>query len=735
MTRPAAELLVSRKLAALFGLLLALATVALVVPLLPLDQEIRAGDIAPRTIAAAHDSQFESSAATQAARDQAAKSVPDVPKPLDPAVVKKQQQTMDDLLNQVRAIRESTGDLQQRLDQLSHVAAASALSNAGRHALLTIDNARFDLLVQRADRALTSILAAPSTAKADQATQDAATAARIDDYLSTLATVPGDPAGSPETADELTGLKETLKLFVVPNETDAAATQKARDAAAKTIAPITKTYTKGQVIVAEGDLITGESIEALRATGAISSGVDGYDVSGGVLFALGFGLAMAVFVYAYQPFAAPVGRRMFLVGLGIVAVLVAIRVAGPLTTPDTNHHYLVYAIPVAAAAIVAAAFADLALAALVAAGVGLFAAFILATLPELAGSSFVGSLQSLQLGLVYTAGGLAGAVAVHRAERVTRYAMAAAAVTLTTALVMVVFWLVSVPRSNVELGWIILAAGTAGITSSIISLAAFVLLASAFGVVTRLQLMELSQPERPLLRRLQDEAPGTYHHSMMVGALAERGADRIGADAVVARVGAYYHDIGKLARPDHYIENTGEAPTNPHEGLSAEESAAIIREHVTAGVELARKHHLPTLVRDFIPQHHGTRLVTYFYRQAVGRGGHVDAAAFRYPGPRPQTRETAIVMLADSCEAVVRARQSEENVSIDNLVDGVFAERLAEGQLDDCDITMRELQEVAASFKASLRAVYHPRVPYPEPTPEEIAGMARGDNLPARIST
>ncbi|MEO9256077.1 MAG: HDIG domain-containing metalloprotein, partial [Tepidiformaceae bacterium] len=403
--------------------------------------------------------------------------------------------------------------------------------------------------------------------------------------------------------------------------------------------------------------------------------------------------------------------------------------AEPNLTPDTAHHYLTFALPVAAAAIIAAAFGNLTFAAVVAVMTGLMAAFISATLPQIAGSTFVGSIESLELAAAYIAGGLAGAVAVHRADHLSRYALAAFATAGATGVVMASFWLIGTPRSNIELGWIAIAAIGAGLASAIIGLAAFVLLSMALGVTTRLQLMELAQPEHPLMRRLQDEVPGTYHHSMMVGALAERGAASIGADALVARVGSYYHDIGKLARPQHYIENMLDGTPSPHDSLEPRESAAIIREHVTTGIEIARKYRLPALVRDFIPQHHGTRLVTYFYRRAAQSGQKVDPAPFRYAGPRPQSKETAIVMLADSCEAVVRARQGPGNPSIDELVDGVFAERLAEGQLDECDITMRELQQVAASFKSTLRAVYHPRVAYPTPTPDEIAGLARGDGI------
>jgi putative nucleotidyltransferase with HDIG domain len=287
------------------------------------------------------------------------------------------------------------------------------------------------------------------------------------------------------------------------------------------------------------------------------------------------------------------------------------------------------------------------------------------------------------------------------------------------------FWLISEPRHNTDLGWMALAAVICGVGSAFIAGVLGIAAARLFGVTTFGQFGRLSQPSHPLLQRLQDEAPGTYHHSMMVASLAERAASRIGANSLLARVGALYHDVGKLARPAYYIENQFDDSTaNPHEGLTPQESAAAIREHVTRGLEIARQHRLPAVVRDFIPEHHGTRLVTYFYREAVQAGEKVDPAAFRYAGPRPHSRETAIVMLADSCEAIVRASQATGRPDIDELVDGVFAERLAEGQLDEADITMRDLQQVAASFKETLRAVYHPRIPYPSPAPEELARIA-----------
>jgi putative nucleotidyltransferase with HDIG domain len=263
-----------------------------------------------------------------------------------------------------------------------------------------------------------------------------------------------------------------------------------------------------------------------------------------------------------------------------------------------------------------------------------------------------------------------------------------------------------------------LATGVNGISSGMLAAGAFVTVGVLFGVTTRVQLMELSQLNAPLLRRLQDEAPGTFHHSIIVGNLAERAADLVGADPLLTRVGCYYHDIGKVLQPGMYVENQL-GGTSPHETMSPEESSQIIRQHVSEGMELARRERLPARVVEFIPEHHGTRVVAYFYRKAAERDPTTDPAEYAYPGPRPQSKETAIVMLADSTEATVRSSPDRSQERIDQIVEEVIAERVAEGQLDDSDLTLRDLRTIAASFKATMRAVYHPRVQYPEPTPLE----------------
>jgi putative nucleotidyltransferase with HDIG domain len=230
--------------------------------------------------------------------------------------------------------------------------------------------------------------------------------------------------------------------------------------------------------------------------------------------------------------------------------------------------------------------------------------------------------------------------------------------------------------------------------------------------------MGLAQLNHPLLRRLQAEAPGTFHHSIIVGNLAERAADLVGADALLTRVGCYYHDIGKVLQPGMYVENQM-GGASPHEELSPEDSAAMIQQHVSGGLELAQRERLPARVQAFIPEHHGTRLVAYFYRKAAESDPHLDPSPYQYPGPRPQSKETAIVMLADSTEALIRSATDRSPERIDQMVEDVVGERLGEGQLDDSDLTLRDLRTIAESFKSTMRAVYHPRVQYPQPTPME----------------
>lgn len=233
---------------------------------------------------------------------------------------------------------------------------------------------------------------------------------------------------------------------------------------------------------------------------------------------------------------------------------------------------------------------------------------------------------------------------------------------------------------------------------------------AVFDVLSPLRLMELTHPSHPLLRRLQMEAPGTYHHTQMVGNIAEAAAERIGLNPLLLRAGASFHDIGKLRRPQYFIENQLSG-VNAHDTLTPTMSALIILSHVKDGLEMAEEYHLPMRLRDFIPEHHGTTCLTYFYKKALKDGENPQIDQFCYPGPKPQTRETALLMLADSVEASARgASRSIQRLSdLQSLIESVVASKIDAGQLDNVPFTLKELTEVKESMLETLRSMYHTR--------------------------
>jgi cyclic-di-AMP phosphodiesterase PgpH len=253
-----------------------------------------------------------------------------------------------------------------------------------------------------------------------------------------------------------------------------------------------------------------------------------------------------------------------------------------------------------------------------------------------------------------------------------------------------------------------------GILSMILAIGILPFLEGAFNVITPFKLLELSDPNHPLIKRLLIEAPGTYHHSLMVGNLAEAAIRTIGGNALLARVGAYFHDVGKLKRPNFFKEN--QMADNPHERLTPNLSTLVITSHTRDGDEMAVKFHLPKAIRDIIVQHHGTTLVAYFYHKAtqLDKDAEVDRDTFRYDGPVPDSRESAVVLLADSIEAAIRSMQDKTQGRIEGMVRKIIRDKLEDGQLDRCDLTLRDLSLIADAFLQVLGGAFHERTVYPE---------------------
>ena len=259
-----------------------------------------------------------------------------------------------------------------------------------------------------------------------------------------------------------------------------------------------------------------------------------------------------------------------------------------------------------------------------------------------------------------------------------------------------------------------LATGGAFI-SGILAMGLLPFLESSFNLVTNMKLLELSNPNNLLLKRLLMEAPGTYHHSIMVANLAEVAAEEVGANPMLVRVGAYYHDIGKIKRPFFFGENQL-GGVNPHDKISPALSTTIIISHVKDGLELAKEYDVPTIVTDMIAQHHGTTLVKYFYYTLKNNSENPDLIKeddFRYPGPKPQTKEAAIIMMADSVEAAVRSIQEPTLDKIEAMVNNIIKDKLNSNQLNECDLTFKDLEVIKACFLKVLKGIYHHRIEYP----------------------
>jgi putative nucleotidyltransferase with HDIG domain len=492
---------------------------------------------------------------------------------------------------------------------------------------------------------------------------------------------------------------ELAAALIQPNVTvDLEETEKQRQAARDAVAPVVVTIQEGETLLREGDVVTPLDREKLEAVGLLSPNMRWSTISGVLLLSFLLSLAVSSYIYLFRPRLLLHYRRLLL----ILGVFVGSILAYKLMIPGRSVWAGLF--PYALAPMIVAALLSPELGLLLAAVMSVFFAYV-------AGSAL--EFSQLEILVMSLAGGITGVLGLWRLERLSRFFIAGFAVSLSTFAVIVAFKL---PQADVEPSRLLIFAITSlanGVLCASLTIGAFWILGHIAGITTSLHLMELAHPSQPLLRELLTKAPGTYHHSIMVGNLAERAAEAIGADALLVRVGAYYHDVGKMLRPGYFVENQMYGP-NIHDQLTPLASAQAIATHVTEGQNLARRYGIPSRVRDFIPEHHGTRLASFFYDQARLQDEEIDPELFRYPGPRPQSRETALIMLADGVEATVRAGQERSAERMAEIVERIIDDRIREGQLDECDLTLRDLQVIRESFKSTLQAMYHPRIEYPD---------------------
>lgn len=480
---------------------------------------------------------------------------------------------------------------------------------------------------------------------------------------------------------------------------DEEATQEEREKAAAAVEPVM--YKKGQNIVQAGEVVTVQQLAMLSSLGLLEdTQVDTSMYLGmAALVALMYGLML---LYLYQ-FERDLLRRPKEVAL--LTTVLLLEVAIGMVVKQIN----IYLIPVQLGAFIIAILMRPRLAITFNVVAGVIAGVLGA------GSDGILTSSMFQILLMSLFGGAAAVFLAKRITRRSRLVYAGFAVAAVNFATMMAAGVLTSADIMAALKSALYGAG-GGLLSAVLAVGVTPLLENVFNLVTPQMLLELSNPTQPLLRLLQTEAPGTHHHSLLVANLAEAAAYRIGANALLCRVGAYYHDIGKTRRPIFFKENQIDQP-NPHDGMDPAVSAAILAAHVRDGLALADKYKLPQAVKDMIAQHHGDGTMAYFYyaakKKADEEGREIDIRDYSYDGPKPQTREAAILMMADTVEAATRTLKDRSRESMSAMIQKLVKDKFESGQLSESPLTFRDLNEISDAFIRTLTGIYHERIEYP----------------------
>lgn len=503
-----------------------------------------------------------------------------------------------------------------------------------------------------------------------------------------------------------------LEQVIVPNMAmDEEATEKAKKSVADSVVPIRVVYEKGEKIVSKGERVTKVKRDALLKAGYSIVQINLRGVIG--IFAL---FVIGIFaIYNYlRLFEKQFLNRKYIsiiVLLSLLLTFVAIIIP-----PDWS----IYLLPIPAYVIMLSVFTN-----------PRASFFITVIATVMISSALWLSASSLSVFIVVA---LFSAIFASKINFIKRFQIIKVGLEISVVMVLciVALYMLQLCLTDAYTKWLmpdILFGFLNCASSGIIALGMLPILESVSGIITPYGLSEFGDANQPLLKRLQFEAPGTFSHSMMLSTLAEAAAEAIGANATLVRVGALYHDVGKLKRPLFFIENQNYfGIENPHCKLNPRLSKMVIVSHVKDGLELADEYKLPDIIKDFIAQHHGTTLASFFYSQAVKQEGmeNVLQEQFRYPGPKPQTKETAIVMIADTVESASRTlKDIYSHEELEKMINRLIVEKLNDGQLSDCPLSLRDLKKIAETFEKSLRAAHHQRIKYHDNILEELEARSK----------
>jgi len=661
---------------------------ALVLPTLLLQSAapLQPGDVSPSDFQATRNIDYISEVRTEDARSAAENAVAPVYAPPSPAIARGQIDRLRAALEYIALVRaEENSTPEQKAADIAALADVK-LEPETIESILALPQPRWDAIQQESLSVLEQMMRRTI---------------RDQELESTRRTIPSLVSLALNEEQSML-VAELVTAFVAPNsilseELTESARQNARDA----VEPVIQEYKAGEIIVLRGQIITPAEFEALQQFELIEEARPWQDyVGAGALI-----LIVAAFVHLYfsrrhLPFQFE-ARSLILVSLIFILFIVSAR----LTIP--NRTLLPYAFPLGAMGLLIATLFGL--------ETGVVFSIALAMLVP------YNLPNALDLMPYYLLSSLTGVLVLGNARRVWTFFRAGMATALAGIATLVAFRFPFVPMDAVALLQLPGAAIFSGLAAASIALLLQYFLAQALGLTTALQLIEISRPDFPLLQFFLRNAPGTYQHSLQVANLAEQAAEAIGADALLTRVGALFHDVGKAMDPMFFVENQQQDQLNTHEDLAPHESAEAIITHVHEGIALAHKHRLPRRIDDFILEHHGTMITRYQYNQALEAAGgdesKVDKEDFRYPGPRPRSRETALLMLADGSEARARAERPEDEEGIRKIVRSTIEVAQKQGQLDETQLTLRDLSIITEVFVNILRGTHHPRISYPKESP------------------
>lgn len=676
---------IRRKLIAL-ALLAAAAFIAIIIAQLSryfigADVVLQPGGVAPQDIRAPRRITFISDPETQRQRELAEAAVVPIYTAPDAQIARQQLGVARDLMNRIAQVRaDKTLSDSVRVEQLTALQ-NGILDQDTATKILAVNDTRWARIDTQVIILLDEVLRFPI---------------RPDIADSVKAQLPNRISLS-FNSDESGIITAMASALLVPNTNfDSATTDAAREKARDAVRPVERTFEQNQVIIRSGQVVSQADMEVMDKLNIRRPTLTLSDVIGAVLFAAlaVAALGMAMLDGRMNAMTRRLRRSVLTTGV-FVSALVLARWLLP------GHALLPYIAPLTAVSIIVATW------------MGTLPAVVCAAV--LAGLAGLAMEQPSQFVTFWTVGGIVAALAMRKAERISDYMRAGSFAWLAQLGVVLAFNVTPFTLENPgQLISLLLVTTVGGLVASALAPALLYLAGLLLDITTPFQLHELSRPSHPLIRKMMLHAPGTYHHSLMLANLAEHAAEGIGADSLLTRVGAYYHDIGKIAHPYFFIENQV-GGQNVHEQLDPQTSSRILQNHVSDGLDMARKYHLPTRIRAFISEHHGTSKTGYQYvRASQASNEPVDDAPFRYPGPRPQSKETALVMLSDGCEAIVRAKHPNAVEETDALLRKVISEKIADHQLDDTQLTLQELEVIRQSFLDTLRGAYHPRIEYPE---------------------